>query len=165
MSEGWEKVSSTVINRLKELLQEKENELARPLHDLWRGFEKGVEELIKLKKSLEQEFERLKGLVSPGFSLIVPISNFEPEPYEAIKEIQVVVQPDSDSFIASFFDANINASAETQQDAVSNLKDLMIALYERLGREPNEKLGKGPARQLAILRSVMRRKAIYASHQ
>jgi hypothetical protein len=92
-----------------------------------------------------------------GQSIIVPITTLEPEPYELVKEIMAVVQPDGDdSFVATYFDGNINASGNTQVDAIANLKDMMIALYETLEKEP--KLGRGPARQLAILRGLMRRK-------
>ena len=91
-----------------------------------------------------------------GHSVIFPITTLDPEPFELTKEVMVVVQPDDDSFVATFFDANINASGNTQVDAVANLKDMMIALFETLGKE--KKLGKGPAAQLAILRGLMRRK-------
>ena len=60
--------------------------------------------------------------------------------------------------VATFFDANINASGETPQDAIANLKDMLIALYERLGKEPRRNLGKGPSQQLAVLQQIMRRK-------
>jgi hypothetical protein len=89
-------------------------------------------------------------------SIIVPISSLDPEPFELCKEIMVIVQPDHDSFVATYFDANINASGNTQVDAVANLKDMMIALFVSLENEP--KLAKGPARQLAILRQLVRKK-------
>src|ERR1700757_5007489 len=54
-----------------------------------------------------------------GRSGLVPVTTLDPEPFELAREIQVVVQPDDDSFVATFFDANINASGETQQDAVA----------------------------------------------
>ena len=89
-------------------------------------------------------------------SIIVPITTLDPEPFELTRDVMVVVQPDDDSFVATFFDANINASGNTQVDAVANLKDLMIAIFETLENE--KKLGKGPAAQLAILRGLIRRK-------
>ena len=92
-------------------------------------------------------------------SIIVPINTFDPEPFELCKEIMVVVQPDgNDSFVATFFDGNINASGNTQVDAVANLKDMMILLYERLSKEKKSKLGKVPTRQLAVLREVLMRR-------
>jgi predicted RNase H-like HicB family nuclease len=95
-------------------------------------------------------------------SFVVPIETFAPEPFEVLRPLCVVVQPQDGGYIASLFDANINASGETAQDAVANLKDLMLALYVRLQKEPKERLGKGPARQRAVLQALLRRKRRYA---
>ena len=109
---------------------------------------------------LERDIHDLKercNQIQDGQSIIVPITTFDPEPYELCNGmVHVVVQPDDESFVASFFDANINASGNTQVDAVANLKDMMISLFDILEKE--KKLGKGPAHQLAVLRGIMRRK-------
>ena len=91
-----------------------------------------------------------------GQSIIVPITSLDPEPYELCKEIFAVVQPDDDSFVATYFDANVNASGNTQVDAVANLKDMLIAVFVSLEKE--QKLAKGPCAQLAVLRGVIRKK-------
>jgi predicted RNase H-like HicB family nuclease len=98
-------------------------------------------------------------------AMIVPVETFDPEPFELLREIKVVVQPDDDSWVAIYFDANINASGDTPQDAVANLKDMILGLFERLQREPKQRLGKEPSRQLAILNSLIRRKKKHAAHQ
>jgi hypothetical protein len=102
--------------------------------------------------TLKQQYKKLRD----GNSIIVPIATLDPEPFELNKEIMVVVQPDDDSFVATFFDANINASGNTQVDAVANLKDMIVSLFIMLEKE--EMLGKGPANQLAVLRGLLRRK-------
>jgi hypothetical protein len=110
-------------------------------------------------KNLEREVTALKQhcqKLRDGQSIVVPITTLDPEPFELSKEIMVVVQPDDDSFVATFFDANINASGNTQVDAVANLKDMLVSLFDILEKEKN--LGKGPAHQLAILRGLVRRK-------
>ncbi len=110
-------------------------------------------------KNLEREVTALKQhcqKLRDGQSIVVPITTLDPEPFELSKEIMVVVQPDDDSFVATFFDANINASGNTQVDAVANLKDMIVSLFAIL--ESEKKLGKGPARQLAVLRGLVRRK-------
>ena len=111
-----------------------------------------LEKLEEEVRALTEHCKRLKDWQS----IIVPITTFDPEPFELFKEILVVVQPDDDSFVATFFDANINASGNTQVDAVANLKDMMVSLFDVLEKEP--KLGKTPAHQLAVLRTRMRRK-------
>ena len=95
-------------------------------------------------------------------AIVVPMITLEPEPYELVQTVPVVVQRVDDQFVASFFDANINASGETQQDAVANLKDVMLALYLRLRNVKN--LAKGPARQRAILQSLIQEKAPNGAH-
>ena len=78
--------------------------------------------------------------LSSAATFWVPIETFDPEPFELRRPVSVVVQAFGNSFVASLFDANINASGETAQDAVANLKDLILALFIRLGKEPNQRL-------------------------
>jgi hypothetical protein len=113
---------------------------------------------------LEDEVEVLKRQLGQGSnSILAPIYSL-PQPYVLRKKIQVLVLPDNGSFIASLVDANINASGETVPEAVANLKDLMVTLYDLLSTLPKEKLGKWPTRQLNVLRLLVR-KTQHATHQ
>jgi len=91
-------------------------------------------------------------------TITVPLISLEPEPLELIRQIPVVLQPDGDGFMATFFDANINASGDTQTDAVENLKDLIASSFHRFSELGEEKLGPGPRRQFAVLRSLIQKK-------
>jgi hypothetical protein len=102
--------------------------------------------------------------LSTAGTFLVPIETMDPEPFALRRPVSVVVQASEERYTASLFDANINASGETAQDAVANLKDLMVALLIRLRKEPKERLGKGPARQLAVLEGLLRRKRRHAAH-
>ena len=114
------------------------------------------QDALRLKK-LEEELQELKRrLTDSGARLVV--ASLAPEPYDVIAEIPVWVRPEGESYVASFVDANVNASGETVNDAVGNLKDMMVALLESLGSLPKKRLGKGPARQLAVLRAFIRKK-------
>jgi predicted RNase H-like HicB family nuclease len=111
-------------------------------------------------ENLEREVEALRARLDQGGaqrSIIVPIESFAPEPFELIKPFHVVVEPADGEFIASLYDANINASGETEEEAVANLKDMMLTLFERLQQEPERDLGVGPTRQLAVLKSLVRK--------
>src|SRR5438477_8953968 len=90
--------------------------------------------------------------------LIVPISTFGQAPYEVLRDIKVVVQPSHGEFIATFFDANVNAAGPTETDAVNNLKDVMLGLFDRLSELPAKRLGPGPAKQLSVLRTFMKKR-------
>lgn len=107
---------------------------------------------------LEDDIAELKRQISRQSSLRVPIQSFAPEPFELIKPFDVIVQPSDDEYLASFFDANINASGCTETDAVANLKSLMTVLFERFLSLPPSKLGPGPSRQLAVLKEFIKRK-------
>ena len=50
------------------------------------------------------------------------------------KELHAVVRSHGDEHIATFFDANISASGDTETEAVSNLKDTIIGIFECLIR-------------------------------
>jgi len=90
-------------------------------------------------------------------SLTVPIQSFSPEPVELVKPLNVVVQRADEDFTASFFDANINASGETEEEAVSNLKDMIVATFELLSRSLSaHQLGPGPRKQLGVLSQFLK---------
>jgi hypothetical protein len=91
--------------------------------------------------------------------IIVPLTTLAPEPYELIKPIHIVVQPVEDEFVATFFDANINSSGTTQQEAVANLRELLLDIFDTLSEEAPDQLGKEPARQLAVLREFICKKS------
>jgi predicted RNase H-like HicB family nuclease len=86
---------------------------------------------------------------------IVPIQTFAPEPYTLLRPISVLIEDSEDGYLASFFDANIGTSGETEQEAFENLKSLVLDIFDSLSREASERLGPEPARQLAVLRSAV----------
>jgi predicted RNase H-like HicB family nuclease len=88
-------------------------------------------------------------------SIIVPIQNLEPSPVEVTQAILAVVREEDGVFIASFVDANINASGETQLDAVEMLKDVIASCFQLFVNKESV-LGEEPKRQLAVLRHFLR---------
>ena len=93
----------------------------------------------------------------PALPAVVPVTTFAPEPFEVIGPISIVIQPSGDDFLATYFDANINASGETQEEAFAALKDVLLATFQLLQRLPDDQLGPGPRRQRAVLTAVIRR--------
>jgi hypothetical protein len=92
-------------------------------------------------------------------SIIVPILTFDPAPFDLLHEIKVVVRPSDDDFIATFFDANVNASGCNETDAVNNLKEMIVRRFDYLDLVPSKKLGPALVKQIAVLRRFMRRRA------
>ena len=73
-----------------------------------------------------------------------------------MKPIPVVVRENIDgSFTASFFDANIEASGENEEEAIWNVKSLILDIFEQLREEPPSKLGPRVAAQLAVLETFI----------
>jgi hypothetical protein len=70
--------------------------------------------------------------------------------------ITAVVQPAEDHFIATFFDANINASGDTEVEAVENLKETIVASFRRFRELGTDRLGPGPLKQFEVLREIVR---------
>jgi hypothetical protein len=87
--------------------------------------------------------------------LLVPVQTLEPEPYRTLAPFTVVVRAEQDEYLASWFDANLVASGSSPEEAFSNLKDIIVAVYESLKNLPEEQMGPGPARQIKILRKFI----------
>lgn len=74
-----------------------------------------------------------------------------------ILPIPMVIQFNGDDYVASFFDANLSASGDTTTEAFDNLRDIIETTFLIYADLPPEKLGQGPARQLAALRQFIGR--------
>src|ERR1017187_1037218 len=86
----------------------------------------------------------------------VAITTLSPEPYCLKRAIPVHVQrDDGQGFIATFFDANISTSGETEEEAFSNLRSLIAESFDYLESVPIEELGPEPLRQLVVLREFV----------
>lgn len=103
---------------------------------------------------LSRRVEQLEVVAAPLKS--ATIQSFAPEAYEVLKPIRVEIEADGESFVATFRDASISTSGDTEQEAFENLKSLILDIFDSLRREPAENLGPVPRRQLAVLRDVIR---------
>ena len=107
--------------------------------------------------SLRNELETLKETMAPReATLRVPIQSLDPEPFEVASPLEAVIRPSGDGFVATFFDANVNASGETETEAFDNLKDMLVATFTEFTRLGEDRLGPGPTRQLAVLKRFLR---------
>ena len=107
-------------------------------------------EFEKRFQHIERELKRLQS------SNVSVISTFAPEPYDVLHPIYVSIhQTDRDEYSASFTDANLHASGDTESEAFENLKSLMLDVYDSLAMEKEEDLGPEPKKQLSILQSFL----------
>ena len=135
--EGYENIVPLLIKTLSEKIQE--------------GFR-----ITKIEKELEVLKNRVTSLETVP-SIIVPIDTLHPEPYNVLKTIHAVVRPCEDDYIASFVDANVNSSGETIENAIVNLKEVIVIIYESLKRDDINYLGPGPLRQLNVLNKFIQK--------
>lgn len=85
------------------------------------------------------------------------IDSFAPEPYDAPRPFPVAVTPTGDGdFAARLAEANLTAYGDTPSLAVDSLKALILDTLDSLSA--HGKLGPGPARQLAVLRGLVKRR-------
>ena len=118
----------------------------------------GVPVAQNLCEALREEIRELKATLAQIIqTAVIPITTMAPEPYKILQSIPAVVVPAADGFNATFFDANIATSGDTQEEAFSNLRSLILDTFEYLGSEAQETLGPEPARQLAVLREFLKR--------
>jgi hypothetical protein len=118
-------------------------------------------QLEKLNRRLEQLCDRVTNLTScvndyRSRPTILPISTFAPEPYEMLGAINIILRQEDDGFIASFAEANINASGGTQAEAIEMVKDVILGTFDRLTGKDDDELGPGPLRQKQVLSALIR---------
>jgi hypothetical protein len=105
---------------------------------------------------LDRLEQAVRTLLERTDSVTLQISTFAPEPYEVLRPIPVLIRSEGDEFVASFVEANVNASGETQQEAFESLKLLVLDMFDSLKSHPAEKLGPESVRRLAVLRDFIR---------
>ena len=112
----------------------------------------------RLEKEVVSLRDRLATL-EQAMPTVVPIDTLAPERYEVLKPFHVVVRPHGDEYTASFVEANINASGDTIEEAVRNVKDVILATFEDLLEHGESQLGPGPLRQVRVLQAFIRKPA------
>jgi len=133
-----------------------------------------LQQTMKDTATLAQDMPRLVGLYEEAIGKMehvtgylqglsatrlgpVPLASLEPGRYELVRDIPVALQPSDDGFIATFFDANIGSSGDTEEEAIDNLRTLIIDTFELLESTQPQKLGREPRRRQKVLRSFIRK--------
>ena len=128
----------------------------KPARSAAKGGESSLEVLKhfdRLEKSLRGISDRLARVDSLNRTLWIPIESFYPEPYRVKHPFTAVVAPEEDEFVASWFDANIHASGDTEEQAVASLKSVILDSFDRLSEMTDRELSTVLRKQRDILRS------------
>jgi hypothetical protein len=136
-----------------------EDGVFKPLHELALGEHQHVQITVESQAAIGSpaDWENMVGTQGDVPSVVVPITTLEPEPFDLLHSIPVVVQPTNDGYLATFFDANVGISGDTKEESVANLRLLLVDVFEQLEREEAQ-LGPQLVRQLAVLRKFMKRR-------
>jgi len=86
--------------------------------------------------------QQLTTLQAPKLRIIQPIS-------------VTTSKVDANNFISQFASANVNASGDTPEEALENLRDMIAVTYANLSRF-SDRLGPMPRKQLAVLKRYVR---------
>jgi hypothetical protein len=116
---------------------------------------------LEFLPEFEKRFQRIeRELTNLRSSCIVVISTFAPEPYDVLRPIYVTLrQSDGEEYCASFADANLHSSGDNEEEAIDNLRSLILDVYDSLTCEKPEDLGSEPVKQLAVLQSFLAKRA------
>lgn len=88
---------------------------------------------------------------------VVPLTTLANEPLQMRLSIPATIEGSGEEFTATFSEANVSASGETEADAIANLKDSLVSTFEFLESLPEKELGPLPARQWNVLKNVLTR--------
>ena len=88
----------------------------------------------------------------------VPISTFAPRPFEPRRPINAVLAPRPGGHTASFLDASLATSGDTEAEALDNLKDLLLMAFEDFESADDATLGPAMLKQKSVLFDVIARK-------
>lgn len=137
------------------------------LAEIYKGFSELQRNLNELKTWNQQSAQMLAvlGKLSSaetasglGTASRLDITSVDPEPYEMIRSVPVIIQKEADAYIAGFFEANLHASGTNEQEAFDNLRSLILDMYDSLLRDVDT-LGPEPKRQLGLLQTYLKRRA------
>jgi predicted DNA-binding antitoxin AbrB/MazE fold protein len=141
-----------------------EDGVLKPLQKLTLGEHQHVQITVESQAGVTRnqdldasDWENLIGKPGDVPSVVVPVTTLEPEPFDLLRSIPVVVQPTADGYLATFYDANIGITGDTKEESVANLRLLLVDVFEELEKE-EAKLGPQLVRQLAVLRGCMKRR-------
>jgi hypothetical protein len=90
-------------------------------------------------------------------TFVVPLTTLSPSPFQITRQIPVTIEGDGEDFTATFTEANISASGETEADAIANFKESLVSTYAFLESLPATERGPLPARQWEVLRNALTR--------
>jgi len=117
------------------------------------SLENNIRDLTREMDELKDEIRQLCKIRT----FVVPLSTLSPAPYQITQQIPVTIEGDGEEFTATFTEANVSATGETEADAIANFKDSLLSCYQLLEKKTPEQLGPLPTRQWTVIKGVVKR--------
>ena len=89
------------------------------------------------------------------YQRIIPINTLKHPRYSLKNPIYISIECESNLVIASLDDIEAFAYADTEFEAIDQLRDEIVILYEDLKNEKKENLGRLPQKWLAYLEGII----------
>jgi dCTP deaminase len=120
-------------------------------------------EFVQMRETMETLPRLLRQTIGEPTAPIAPpvtvhVDTFGLEAYEAMRPIPVVIIAGESQYVASFFAANIHASGDTDQEALDNLRSLILDTFETLEELPDASLSEEVRRQRTTIFEHVRRR-------
>ncbi|MDI6795054.1 MAG: hypothetical protein QME81_19670 [bacterium] len=95
--------------------------------------------------------------IRSGYPRQIQLENLRDSRYEVMRAIPVVLEEDEGQYVATWYDADLFGYGDREQEALDDLCESIVSLWEVLKRESaGRKLGKTLTRQWAFLQKVIR---------
>jgi len=117
------------------------------------SLENNIRDLTREMDELKDEIRQLCKIRT----FVVPLSTLSPAPYQITQQIPVTIEGDGEEFTATFTEANVSATGETEADAIANFKDSLLSCYQLLEKKTPDQLGPLPTRQWTVIKGVVKR--------
>ena len=117
------------------------------------SLENNIRDLTREMDVLKDEIRQL----CKTRAFVVPLTTLSPAPYQITQQIPVTIEGDGEEYTATFTEANVSASGETEADAIANFKDSLLSCYQLLEKKTSDQLGPLPARQWTVIKGVVKR--------
>jgi hypothetical protein len=110
--------------------------------------------------ALRNEITTLKSIIEQLVSrrnIIVTITTLYPDPFRLLRDLPVNLEIDEDDCVATWYEANISASAESEGDAIAYFKAQLVSAFVLFESTPESEMGPLPLRQWSVLRQSIAR--------
>ncbi len=116
-----------------------------------------VDKVLHDLQAQVQDVRDLLAHLRRGYPKPIPLENLRDPRYEVMRPIPVVLEVDEGQYIATWYDADLFGYGDIEQEALDDLCESIVSLWEVLKRESAAQgLGDALAKQWAFLQKVIR---------